>query len=76
MKSECKYCGRKEMIDGIGICCSCNDAYLDGKEAGIKYAGNIPCSCITSYEMAHETNIFPDNHEFTDSLKLALEYIL
>ena len=38
MKSECKYCGRKEMIDGIGICCSCNDAYLDGQKAGIEHA--------------------------------------
>ncbi|MHA1977734.1 MAG: tyrosine-protein kinase family protein [Candidatus Hodarchaeales archaeon] len=35
---------------------------------GIKYAGHIPCSCTTSYQMAHGTTIFPSEHEFTQSL--------
>ena len=35
---------------------------------GIKYAGHIPCSCTTAYQMAHGTTIFPDEHEFTQSL--------
>ena len=38
MTGECKYCGEKEMIDGVGICYSCNCAYFDGKKAGIKHA--------------------------------------
>ena len=43
--------------------------------AGIKYAGEVPCSCEISYQLAHETSIFPDTHEFTKALKLALKNI-
>lgn len=40
----------------------------DFQKDGIKYAGKISCSCNTAFQMAHETTIFPPNHEFTQSL--------
>jgi MinD-like ATPase involved in chromosome partitioning or flagellar assembly len=45
-------------------------------EAGLKYAGEIPCSCETSYQLAHEINIFPEGHDFTKALKNSLKNIL
>ncbi len=36
---------------------------------GISYLGHISCSCQTAYEMAHETTIFPLEHEFSQSLQ-------
>lgn len=45
----------------------------DLHEGGITYAGFIPCSCDTSYEMAHERNIFPFDHLFNKSLKQVIE---
>jgi MinD-like ATPase involved in chromosome partitioning or flagellar assembly len=44
-------------------------------QAGIKFAGEVPCSCEISYQLAHETSIFPDDHEFTKALNLALKKI-
>jgi MinD-like ATPase involved in chromosome partitioning or flagellar assembly len=39
---------------------------------GIKYTGYISCSCNISYQMAHETTIFPPNHEFNQALQNTL----
>lgn len=46
------------------------------QEEGIKYAGNISCSCQNSYQMAHEATIFPPEHEFNRSLQESLERLL
>ena len=44
-------------------------------QKGIKFAGEIPCSCETSFQLAHEINIFPEGHEFTNALQDALKNI-
>ena len=44
-------------------------------ELGITLAGQIPCSCETSYDMAHQVTIFPSDHEFNQSLNKALPII-
>ena len=45
----------------------------DFQREGIKYAGFISCSCNTAYQMAHETTIFPINHEFSQALQRVVE---
>ncbi|MFX0015291.1 MAG: ParA family protein [Promethearchaeota archaeon] len=47
----------------------------DLKKDGIKYAGQISCSCETAYQMAHETKILDLEHEFNKSLQNALNII-
>ncbi len=46
------------------------------QKEGIKYGGEIPCSCKTAYLLAHEKNIFPKDHEFIQSLEKIMEKIL
>jgi len=46
------------------------------QKEGVKYAGNIACSCETAYQMAHEMIIFPADHFFHIALKQALSKIL
>ena len=46
------------------------------QKEGIKYAGQIACSCETSYRMAHEATIFPADHEFNRSLLVAMNKVL
>ncbi len=48
----------------------------DFQGKGVKYAGKISCSCNISYQMAHETTIFPLNHEFSQTLQLVVKKIL
>ncbi|MFX1516405.1 MAG: tyrosine-protein kinase family protein [Promethearchaeota archaeon] len=43
---------------------------------GMSYAGYISCSCNIAYEMAHNTKIFPLNHEFNQALQNALKRVL
>jgi len=42
---------------------------------GVNYAGSISCSCNTAYQMAHETTIFPLNHEFCQALQITLDIL-
>ncbi|MFX0051533.1 MAG: tyrosine-protein kinase family protein [Candidatus Hermodarchaeota archaeon] len=46
------------------------------KQKGLKYAGSISCSCDTSYQMAHEAMILPEDHRFNIALQAALDKIL
>ncbi|MHA1945693.1 MAG: tyrosine-protein kinase family protein [Candidatus Hodarchaeales archaeon] len=48
----------------------------DFQGEGVKYAGKISCSCLISYQMAHETTIFPLEHEFAQSLQLVVKKVL
>ena len=43
---------------------------------GVKYAGKIGCSCQISYQMAHETTIFPLEHAFSQSLQQVVKKII
>ncbi|MFX0151764.1 MAG: tyrosine-protein kinase family protein [Candidatus Hodarchaeota archaeon] len=45
------------------------------QKEGIKYAGEISCSCNIAYEMAHEAMIFPSNHRFNLELQKALKFL-
>ncbi len=46
------------------------------QKEGMKYVGYISCSCNIAYEMAHNTKIFPLEHEFNRALQSALEILL
>lgn len=41
MPKKCKYCERKPFDENVDVCESCNNAYLDGKKAGIKHAQHV-----------------------------------
>ncbi len=43
---------------------------------GIKFVGQISCSCNIAYEMAHNSKIFPLKHEFNQALQRALNKLL